>query len=98
MQTYKLRLKNQVAGFDVVKKDSEGTTTPWTPEVEAKLGEYFELTRQPQFVGSAEILYETEGKALPPEETGAATIRRDRLMLTRDPKNPYFLQTDCECR
>lgn len=90
-----LTLANIPGGFDVAVADSE--QGPWraaSPPVTVTTRQWIRLSRQAQFAGSAELIYEIDGKRIPPEETGEETEQRiDHLVSSADAKFPFRLAT-----
>ena len=95
MANGRLTLANIPGGFDVAVADSE--QGPWraaNPPVTVTTRQWIRLSRQPQFVGSAELIYEINGQRIPPEETGEETDQRiDRLVSSTNAKFPFRLAT-----
>lgn len=93
-----LKLANNPAGFDVFTRMSEGEEpVAAAPGVEVALGQRIRIVRQPQFEGSAEIIFEIDGVRQPAQETGTADVREDFLAHSGNKEAPYMLQTQAEC-
>lgn len=90
-----LTLANVPGGFDVAIRETE--LGPWLSvkaPVTIPFGQQIRLTRQSQFVGSAELIYEIDGVRIDPEETGESTGQRvDRLVSSPGAKPPFRLAT-----
>ncbi len=93
-----LKLANTPAGFDVFKVDRGGRETPATAGVTVTPNEMIRLKRQPQFEGSAELIYEVNGERQPAEETGRADVREDTVVPCPGANPAYRIQTNCACR
>ena len=90
-----LKLFNTPAGFDVFKVEHGGRETPAAVGVTVTSDEIIRLKRQPQFEGSAEVVYEIDGVLQPGEETGQADVREDMVVHAPGITPPYRLQTNC---
>ena len=88
-----LTLLNTPAGFDVFIKPD---LNPVSNEVPAQAGVTIEppwrfvLRRQPQFTGSAEVIYAIDGVRQPAMETGINTVRRLDWIASAPGANPPF--------
>lgn len=93
-----LKLANTPAGFDVFTLDAEGAEpVPAAGGVEVQFGKRIQIRRQPQFEGSAELIFEIDGKRQPAHETGTGDLRTDWLVPSGLKDDPYMLQTQVEC-
>lgn len=93
MNEGKLTLVNVPGGFDVEIYENR----QWMavkPSVTVSRNQEIRLTRQPQFVGSAELIYAIDGERIDAQETGDATDQRvDRLVSSPGAKPPFRLAT-----
>jgi hypothetical protein len=96
--TYKLRLFCVPVGFDAFYVNDKEELIPLEAPYEVNANVLIHLRRQLQFVGSAEVRYLVNDKALEPEETGGAVLRIDELILLPGNVPPYRLQTVCHSR
>lgn len=93
-----LKIANTPAGFDIfTKADEMAEPVAAAPGVEVPLGQRIRIVRQPQFEGSAEVIFEIDGVRQPAQETGTADAREDFLAPSGNKEAPYMLQTQAEC-